>query len=161
MKKFKKLLHRIWHKFFGKKSPVGPLIYISAAGAPTYDPSEGRMIESQPNQDAYEKFVRYQGEVIEPLPEDTAEEIASMMSCAACDHEFPRVIVYPISGELRQNVLKLLTTKKIVEVNGIRNETPLYPMYEYFPANIVDNDSLDSQSIIYKYAGQTHECKPI
>ena len=79
---------------------------------------------------------------------NTAKDIASLISCAACDHEYPRVIVYPIEGVLRQQVLEIL------------KDPIMYPMYEYKKANIVSDDNLDSRTIIYKYA-YIHSNKPI
>jgi hypothetical protein len=159
-----KYLNQLYHKIFKRKSPVGPLIHIQPLGAPTWhrdeDPTENRIIISEPNPEAYEKLVRVQGEVIEPLPTDTAEDIVSFMSCAACDHEYPRVIVYPIESELRTKVLELLKAKHIVIVDGIETEQTLYPMYEYLSANVVGDDNLNSKTIIYKYR-KSHESKSI
>jgi len=160
-----KLLKILWRKLFKKKSPIGSLIYINPMGAPTYDPTAGQMVESGPNTYAYEKMVRVQGEVIEPLPEDTPEDIASLMSCAACDHEFSRVIVYPIDPERRQKILDLLfkdATAPPKIVNGIKCYERVYPMYEYAEANVISDDSLNSQSIIYKYdKRKSHQAKPL
>jgi hypothetical protein len=143
---------KLWIKsvFKRKSSPVGKLISVDMTGVPTFDREEGRMVESVQNTDAYEKLVRVQGEVIAPMPYDTAEDIASLMSCAACDHEFSRVIVYPVTPELRTKVLEL-----------IENDHINYPMYEYMAANIVSNDDLNAQTIIYKHAGRTHYTKPV
>jgi hypothetical protein len=108
--------------------PTG--VYSWQNNGPTIsDPSE-----------VYEKLVRERKEIIEPLPTDTAEDLASLMSCAACDLEFPRVIVYPVEGQLRQDVINLLI-----------NQKHLYPMYEYLPANVITDNDLDSKSIIFKY----------
>ena len=143
---------KLWIKsiFNRKSSPTGKLININMAGVPTFDREEGRMIESQQNPDAYEKLVRVQGEVIAPMPYETAEDIASLISCAACDHEYARVIVYPINPEMRKKVLEL------VEKDHIN-----YPMYEYLSANIVANDDLNAKTIIYKHGGRSHYTKPV
>lgn len=124
---------------------------IRPAGAPTYRPDEG-LVETGPDPDAYNALVRQRGEVITPLEESTAEEICELMSQAATDHEFERVIVYPIQGEKRKKILELLESEE-----GIIR----YPMFEYRPANIIGNDSLDLQSIIFKYSGKSHFTKPI
>jgi len=126
------------------------LIQVSPVGAPTYDIHEGRMVDSFANPDALQMLTRVQGECIAPMEYDTPEDIAGMMSSAACDHEFPRVIVYPIDHERRVKVLELLETDHIN-----------YPMYEYRSANIVGNDDLNSKTIIYKYYKKTHHAKPI
>lgn len=119
-------------------------------GAPTYSPLEGGMIVTeQPHPDYYSAMVRERGEVIKPLPEDTPEIIAELVSQAACDHEFRRVIVHPIKGVDRVRVLELLQNDE------------KYPMYEYREANIVNNDDLNSETIIYKYGGQSHFSKPV
>jgi hypothetical protein len=124
---------------------------IKPAGAPTYNPLEGGMVVTEgPHPDYYNAMVRERGEVITPGLEDTEENIAELMSQAACDHEFPRVIVYPIQGEKRKKVMDL-----------VRNDPKRYPMFEYLEANIVGNDDLNYQSIIYKYAGRSHFTKPI
>lgn len=124
---------------------------IRPAGAPTYRPDEG-LVETSPDPEAYNALVRQRGEVFSPVPENTPEEICERMSQAATDHEFERVIVYPIQGEKRKAVLDLLES----EEGKIR-----YPMFEYMSANIVNNDDLNSQSIIYKYSGRSHFTKPI
>lgn len=124
---------------------------IRPAGAPTYNPYEGGMsVSDGPHPDYYAAMVRERGEVIKPLPDDSPELIAELISQAACDHEFRRVIVYPIQGEVRRRVLEL-----------VQNKPERYPMYEYAEANIVNNDDLNSQTIIYKYAGQSHFTKPV
>jgi hypothetical protein len=124
---------------------------IRPAGAPTYNPHERGMVASDgPHPDYYAAMVRERGEVIKPLPDDTPEAIAELMSQAACDHEFRRVIVYPVQGEVRRQVLEL-----------VKNRPERYPMYEYAEANITNNDDLNSQTIIYKYAGQSHFTKPV
>ena len=141
MKLFRKL-----RRFFKHSK----LIQVTPVGAPTYDINEGRMVDSFANPDALEKMVRVQGEVIAPADYDTPIDIAGMMSSAACDHEFPRVIIYPIDYDRRVKVLELLETDHIN-----------YPMYEYLPANVVGNDDLNSKTIIYKYGRKTHHVKPI
>lgn len=124
---------------------------IKPVGAPTYRPSEG-LVETPPDPEAYKAFVRERGEVITPLPSDSVEDICELMSQAATDREFERVIVYPIQGEKRRQVLELLESPE-----GKRR----YPMFEYFPANIVNNDDLNAKSIIYKYREKSHYSKPI
>ena len=140
-------LFRKLRKFFKKSQK---LIYVSPVGAPTYDRNEGRMVDSIANPDAFQMLTRVQGECIVPMDYDTIEDIAGMMSSAACDHEFPRVIIYPIDHERRMKVLELIETDHIN-----------YPMYEYRSANIVGNDDLNSKTIIYKYFQKTHHVKPI
>src|ERR1035441_2372933 len=130
--------------------PKQKLIHVSPEGAPTYNVHEGRMVDSFPNPDAFQMLTRVQGECIAPLDEDTAIDIAGMMSSAACDHEFSRVIVYPIDHDRRMEVLRLIETDNIN-----------YPMYEYRSANVVGNDDLNSKTIIYKYFAKTHYAKPI
>jgi hypothetical protein len=124
---------------------------ITPQGAPTYDPRVG-FIETTPDPTAYEALVRPRGEVYSPRDQDTPADICERMSQAATDHEFERVIVYPIEGDRRKAVLKLLESEE---------GQKLYPMFEYLPANIVGNDALNHQSIIYKYGGRSHFTKPI
>jgi len=117
-------------------------------GSPTFNSNEGGMVATeQPHPDYYNAMVKPSGEVITPTSEQTAEEIASLISQAACDREFPRVIVYPITGERRKDVLRLLYNQE------------RYPLYEYLEANIIGNDDLDLNSIIFKYGGKTHPDK--
>jgi hypothetical protein len=118
-------------------------------GAPTFSFLEGGMVTGeQPHPEYIAAMVRLTGEVITPALEDTPESLASLVSQAACDHEYPRVIVYPISGKTRVEVMDLL------------QDAARYPTYEYREANIVGNDDLDSQTIIYKHAKKSHVCKP-
>jgi len=148
------LLKKILKKIL-KQSKLPKLVKITPTGVPTWhrdsDRSECGMVETEPNQEVYSRMVRVQGEVIEPLPDDTPEDLASLISCAACDHEFSRVIVYPICQEMRKQVMDLI----------VGNKDNLYPMYEYRLANIIANDDLDSKTLIYKYGGKTHFAKPI
>jgi len=117
-----RLLKKLWHRIrYGKLPKV---ICISS-----------------PNSDAVMMLERPRGEVIEPFPNDTVEDLASLMSCYACNHEYPRVIVYPINKEMRDKVVALLN----------ENKDNLYPMYEYFPASIISNEDLNSKTLIYKY----------
>ena len=119
-------------------------------GAPTYNPLEGGMVTTETvHPDYLAAMLKPRGEVIVPLEETTPEEICELMSQAACDHEFLRVIVYPIEGDRRQKVMKII------------KDTKTYPMYEYLEANITNNDDLDSKTIIYKYGGQSHVSKPV
>lgn len=99
-----------------------------------------QIVESEVNPLVYEGFVKPRSEVITPTLEDTLETLAQRVSQAANDMEFPRVIVYPISGQMRIDLPKF-----------IESDPERYPMYEYWPANIVSNNELDSTSIIYKY----------
>lgn len=122
---------------------------ITPAGAPTWD-RESKTWSTSEAGAAYSAIIRPRSEVIAPAPDDTAEILAGLISQAACDHEFPRVIVYPIGAPLKQCVLELLAA------NPER-----YPMFEYRPANIITNHDLDSNSIIYKYGGRTHFTKPV
>ncbi len=125
---------------------------IRPTGAPSYDPQACTLTSDTINYEVYDKLTRQRGEVIEPELGDTAESLASLMSQQACDHEYARVIVHPIVGPVRRDVLELL-----------RNNPTLYPMYEYREANIVNEDKkdLDSRSIIYKHGGRSHYTKPV
>jgi hypothetical protein len=142
----------LFHKLLKllKFSPKKKLIYVSPIGAPTYNIREGRMVDSLANPDVLQMLVRTQGECIVPNDYDTIEDLAGMISNAACDHEFPRIIMYPIDSIRRTKVLDL-----------IKKDHINYPMYEYLEANIVGNDDLNSKTIIYKYGGKTHHVKPI
>lgn len=123
---------------------------IKPVGAPSYDPIEGRMVTEEQNPDAYMSFVKPRGEVIEPVLGDTPESIAERISQAACDREFARIIVYPVVGPIRKEVLDLVS-----------NDPKKFPLYEYRSANIVNDDNLDARTIIYKHAGPSHASKPI
>ncbi len=125
-----------------------------AYAAVTFDPRSGEILDMADSihPDYMTALTKPRGEVIEPGIGDSVEDICGLMSQAACDHEFARVIVYPIPGEIRKQVLNTLESSE----GRIR-----YPMYEYRPANLVNNDDLDSRSIIYKYYKQSHVCKPI
>ena len=107
-------LKRKFHNLFQKKIKLIPIT------------------DSQ-NPVACDMLSRQQGEVIAPMPLDTVEDIAGMASSAAADHEYERVIIYPINPEMRSKVLEL-----------IQNNKQVYPMFEYSEANIVSNDDLNS-----------------
>jgi hypothetical protein len=126
---------------------------------PTWDPKQGEL-EVPVNSDAYEKLVREHKEVIEPVPTDTPETLASLMSQAACDREFPRVIVYPIDYEMRKKVEALLNSTIEVTKDGVTTRVSPYPMYEYLPASIISNEELNSKTLIYKYK-RSHNAKII
>jgi len=149
-----KFLRRLYLRLFSKL-PFDPkdLIIVTPKGVATtvVDPEGNISLASEANTIAYEKMVRQQGEVIEPLLYETAEDIAVLISNAACDHEYPRIIVYPVDSEKRSKVLELIR----------ENENDLYPMYEYLPANVVNDDDLNSKTIIYKYGGKSHICKSV
>lgn len=146
---FKSLAKRV-RRLFNHEAVDYDLIKVRPVGAPTFSHSEAQMVSSDGNLDVYEKLVRERKEVITPWSEDTAEDLASLMSQAACDREFARVIVYPIEHDLRIQVLQILESNPRV-----------FPMYEYLPANIVANDDLNSKTIIYKFGGRTHRDKLI
>jgi hypothetical protein len=124
--------------------------------APTWDRQLNTIVEPEINYDVYESLVREHKEVIEPQPGDTPEILASLMSQAACDREFPRVIVYPIDYEMRKKVEDLLKITKKVSTKDASGKTitsinQIYPMYEYYPASIISNEELNSKTLIYKY----------
>lgn len=146
---FKNLGKRL-RRIFNHDGVDYDLVKVRPVGAPTFSHSDGQMIPSEGNQEIYEKLVRERKEVITPYTEDTAEELASLMSQAACDREFARVIVYPVEHDIRVQVLQIL-----------ENNPRDFPMYEYLPANIVANDDLNSKTIIYKFGGRTHRDKLI
>jgi hypothetical protein len=146
---FKFLAKRV-RRIFNKDVVDYDLVKVRPVGAPTFSHSDAQMIPTEGNQEVYEKLVRERKEVITPSSDDTAEDLASLMSQAACDREFPRVIVYPVEHERRVKVLEIL--------EGNKRD---FPMYEYLPANIVNNDDLDSKTIIYKFGGRTHRDKLI
>jgi hypothetical protein len=135
---------------------------IKPVGAPTVDPQTGLLIESQPNEYAVAAFVtQVASEIITPSVEDTAHNICEKMSQAATDHEFNRIIVHPIQGELRREVLEILKNDApSIGIDG-HEKTSMYPMYEYLPANIVNDHDLDSKTIIFKYANIHQGIKPI
>ncbi len=149
------LWEKIKNKVYGLKFKFSKRKYVpnvgKPLGAPTFSYLEGGMVLTEmPHPDYVEAMVRKTGEVITPNSQDTPEILAGLASQSACDMEYGRVIIYPIQGESRKKVLELL-----------QNEPYRYPMYEYLEANIVGNDDLDSQTIIYRYGGKSHDCKPI
>lgn len=149
---FQTLWYKVYYKF--KTDSVKKYIRhgIKPIGAPCFDPYEGMMVTREPNEAAHTLFVKPPSEVIEPGADDLVDDICSSMSQAACDREYPRVIVYPIESIKRTAILRKLASEK---------GKILFPMYEYFPANITNDDDLDAKSIVFKYSGPSHYTKPI
>lgn len=162
-----KLLNKIFFGFsnlFRKVKRVNPGKYLvkikGTVPVPSFNPLLAKesgmgLIQSASNPEVETLLVRQNNEVIGIKDLDgtnfTAEQICERMSQAAADIEFPRVIVYPISGELRKKVLDIMDTYE-----GKRK----YPMFEYKNANITNNDDLNSRTILYKYV-RSEVYKPI
>jgi hypothetical protein len=151
-----KLLKKLFRKIFNIKIYKIPKLILRV---PKWDRSEAMFIAPETSialTDAYDRMVRLSKEVITPLPNDTPEDLASLMSQAACDREFARVIVYPIDYELRKKVEELLhSTKQVIVKDAQNNDVTtivnLYPMFEFLPASIISNEELNSKTLIYKY----------
>jgi hypothetical protein len=143
----------IWYKLkwliFKKKIK---LVNVTPKGIKSFDPITGlTIVRDEVSPEALQGFFKDRGEVIDPTTKESVQEICWLMSQAACDREFERVIVHPINGERRKEVLDTLQT----EYGKIA-----YPMYDYWPANITNNNDLNSTTIIYKYK-QSDRNKPI
>lgn len=134
---------------------------IKLEGAPWFNPITGEYSKGEMNSAARDAILQPRGEVIVPTPEDTPYTLCEKMSQAATDHEFERIIVYPIQGEFRWQVLEILKTDAPgIGIEG--KETPVkYPMYEYMPANIMNDTDLDSKTIIFKYSNIHQGNRPI
>jgi hypothetical protein len=150
-KKSKVTVIQYLKRFLSKGKTKRKLNYkIRPIAVASYDPRDGSVESSPINYEVYNKLTRSTGEVIEPQLGDTAETIASYVSAAAVDHAYPRIIVYPIVGPVRREVVQL-----------IMDNPRLYPLFEYREANITNDDSLNSRTLIFKYGGQTHYSKPV
>jgi hypothetical protein len=139
-------------KLFNRIPKVKMKLVKLSGGSQRFDPESGTVITTELDSAAIESIVpKYRsGEVITPTPLHTPEDLASMMSCAACDHEFRQVILYPIDPERRAKVMELLLTDPVK-----------YPMYEYREAGLIGKDDLNSQMVLYKYYAQSHYTKPV
>lgn len=159
---YAKVVGTVKRQFDSKKKLIRRGIH--PVGVPTWNLYEGRIEKSDPNPDSFNAIINFRSEVIEPTPEDTIDTLCLKMSQAASNLEFPRVIVYPVGGELRKGIMEKMHAQEQLKISqessGIWNSPVQYPMYEYYPANITNDDDLDAKTIIYKYK-KTSDLKPI
>jgi hypothetical protein len=124
-------------------TPVG-LVTFAADGA-HQDPVD---------QDVISLVMKPKSELIDVYPTHTVEDICELISQHASDHDFLRIIAYPLESEFKEQILKALYS----ESGKLK-----YPLYEYELAEIISSgkEELKTKSLIFKYKDINNGRKPI